>query len=189
MMWKPEIDLDALPPGLADRLAQETPIEIDPWSHGSFVSQTQSCFNRQRHLARVAGEPIDYGVEDLRHLVRNHLGERHCYFCRGPITPDNFAIVARIPPERGGSFGFHNLEVVCAPCGQAKGALDRIEFRELHDLLRSWSPFVRRYFLTRLRTGVCRNDLLFRRPNRTIRPTEQLTLAPPPDDERPGALE
>ena len=118
--------------------------------------------------------------------MQNHLGERHCYFCRGPITPNNFAVVSRIPPERGGSFAFHNLEVVCALCGRTKGSLDRIEFRELHNLLSSWSPFVCRYFLARLRTGVCRTDLLFPRPNRTIRPNEKMTLTPPPDDERPA---
>lgn len=186
MMWRPEIDADELPPGLAARVTPEAACH-DRWSHGTFVDQTQRTFTEQRHRARAAGDAIDYGLEDLRALVRNNFGERHCYFCRGPIAADNFAIVPRIPPERGGGFGFHNLEVVCAPCGRAKGALDRIEFHELHDLLRSWSPFVRRYFLARLGTGVCRADLLFPRPNRTIRPVEEMTLAPPPEDERPGA--
>lgn len=187
MLWKPEIDVDELPPGLAARLTPEAAGSINQWNQACFVDLTQRTFTDQRQRARATGDSIDYGLEDLRQLVQNHLGARHCYFCRGAITADNFAIVSRNPPERGGGFGFHNLEVVCAACGQAKGCLDRIEFRELHDLLRSWSPVVRRYFLTRLRTGVCRADLPFPRPNRTIRPIEDMTLAPPPEDERPGA--
>lgn len=186
MIRKRDIDAANLPPGLAARLETEAQADVNLWNHSAFMNRTSHCFIEQRRLARAAGESIDFGVEDLRHLVRNHLGARHCYFCRGPITAESFAIVSRVPPERGGGFGFHNLEVVCAPCGRAKGSLDRIEFRELHDVIRSWSSFVRRYFITRLGNGVSDTDLLFPRPNRTIRPIEEMTIKPPPDNERPA---
>jgi hypothetical protein len=184
-MWEPEPNRNALPPGVAARMD----IDIDLFSHGTFLNRTQHCFKEQRRLARAARASTDYSLGDLRQLVRNNLGERHCYFCRGPITLGNFGIVARVPPERGGGFGFHNLEVVCGRCAETKGSLDRIEFRELFDVIYHWSPFVRRYFLERLRTGVCRMDLLFRRPNRTIRPPQEMTTTPPPDDERPTGSE
>jgi hypothetical protein len=45
------------------------------------------------------------------------------------------------------------LAVVCKDCGQAKGWLDHIEYRELISLLRSWAPRVRRGFIARLRAG------------------------------------
>jgi hypothetical protein len=188
-MWEPKQNRNALPPGVVARVSPEAELDLQLFHHATFVNRTQYCFKEQRRLARAAGASTDYQLGDLRQLVRNHLGERHCYFCRGPITMGNFGIVARVPPERGGGFGFHNLEVVCGHCGETKGSLDRVEFRELFDLLRSWSPFVRHYFLERLRTGVCRTDFLFRRPNRTIRPPQDMTTTPPPPDERPTGSE
>lgn len=118
--------------------------------HAAFVERTQSTYLDHKRWAREAGQFLDYLLDDLRGFVLNNLGERHCRYCRGPVTVETFALDHRIPIERGGSFIFHNLTVVCGTCHAAKGELDYVEFKELMELLRSWSPFVRRYFLARL---------------------------------------
>ena len=43
----------------------------------------------------------------------NNIGHRRCHYCRGRVSVDNFALSPKIPPERGGSFAFHNLVVTC----------------------------------------------------------------------------
>ena len=96
---------------------------------------------------------LDYPLGDLRHFVFHNLGRHHCHYCCGPVEPSTFDIDAKIPPERGGSFNFHNLAVVCKDCAQAKGWLDHFEYRELINLLRSWAPRIRRNFLARLQAG------------------------------------
>lgn len=179
----PQSHADDLDPVLAAPVAADE--FFDLWHHQAFVARTETWFHDERRGARAAGQSIDYRLEDIRHLVRNNVGERHCGYCRGPIRASDFAIVYRVPPERGGGFGFHNLEVMCAACGQAKGSLDRIEFKELFELLRTWSPFVRRYFLARLRSGVGPPHVRFLKPNRVIRAPEEATTLPPREDELP----
>src|SRR5579884_3463788 len=107
---------------------------MDVYQHSAFVNRTQSFYQDQRRRARSAGQELDYRLDDLRTFVRNNLGDRHCRYCRGAITPDRFAVMQRIPVERGGSFYFHNLIVVCTSCGAAKGSLDYVEFQELSEL-------------------------------------------------------
>jgi 5-methylcytosine-specific restriction endonuclease McrA len=121
--------------------------------HAVFVQRTSESYATQKRRAREAGQLIDYKLEDLRAYVLNNLGDRHCHYCRGAVTVESFALDHRIPIERGGSYTFHNLTVVCDSCETAKGSLDYIEFKELMELLRSWSPFVRRNFLARLQAG------------------------------------
>jgi len=118
-----------------------------------FMQRTDQLYQRQWQRARVAGQTLDYPLGDLRHFVHHNLGRHHCHYCCGPVEPGTFEIDAKIPPERGGSFNFHNLVVVCKDCGQAKGWLDHFEYRELMSLLRTWSPRVRRRFMAKLQAG------------------------------------
>ncbi|HEV2947037.1 MAG TPA: HNH endonuclease [Gemmataceae bacterium] len=118
-----------------------------------FMQRTDQLYQRQWRQARAAGQTLDYPLGDLRHFVNHNLGRHHCHYCCGPVEPGTFEIDAKIPPERGGSFNFHNLAIVCKDCGQAKGWLDHFEYRELMSLLRTWSPRVRRRFIAKLQAG------------------------------------
>jgi 5-methylcytosine-specific restriction endonuclease McrA len=124
---------------------------LDVRQHAVFVNRTQAVYHAHKQRARAAGLFLDYRLEDLRAFVLNNLGDRTCHYCRGPVTVDAFALNSRIPPERGGSYAFHNLSVTCADCDAAKGFLDYVEFKELMELLRTWAPGVRGRFLARLR--------------------------------------
>lgn len=130
-----------------------------------FVQRTQEAYQDQLRRARAAQENLDFGIEDIRPYVLNNLGPRACRYCLGPVTPANFALDLKNPPERGGSHIFHNLYVVCADCVAAKGLLDYIEYKELNALLRSWSPFMRRNLLARLRASSHIGDGLEFLPN------------------------
>lgn len=121
--------------------------------HITFLDRTQHAYREQQVAALAAGERLDYGLDDLRPFVRHHLGERHCRYCVGPVTAANFALDLKNPPPRGGSFNFHNLAIVCAGCALAKGPMDYVEYKELLGLMRSWSPFIRRNLLARLRAA------------------------------------
>jgi hypothetical protein len=158
-----ELDVDDLPLPADERRM------LDLYSHASFLNRTHDFFQRQKRRAKAAGQALDYRIEDLRFYVQNNIGARRCNFCCGAVTPEGFAVVQRNPIERGGSFGFHNLVVVCATCGAAKGSLDHFEFRELTGMLRSWSPFVRDYFLARLCAGAGPR-LRYPRPANVSRP-------------------
>ncbi|GIW79449.1 MAG: hypothetical protein KatS3mg105_1256 [Gemmatales bacterium] len=124
-----------------------------PAQRALFNQRSQEWFLAARREARFHGERLDYTLYDLRYFVANNLGSRCCHFCRGPVTADSFAVTSKNPPERGGSFAFHNLVVTCSLCHRAKGALDYIEFKELMAVLSTWSPRVCEYFLTRLKNG------------------------------------
>lgn len=117
------------------------------------VHRLKEIYRQQQGKAIAAGELLDYRVEDLVAYVRNNLGSRNCLYCQGPITAENCALAPKNPPERGGSYAFHNLNVVCAGCAAAKSVLDHIEYRELMGLLSSWSPHIRRNLLARLQVG------------------------------------
>lgn len=117
------------------------------------MRRTEDFYQKSKRQARAAGQHIDYRLEDLRAYVLNNLGDRTCLYCRGAITADDFAVVPRLPPERGGSFLFHNQIIACGGCGLAKGLLDYVEFKELCMLLRTWAAPVRDHFLARLRAG------------------------------------
>lgn len=121
--------------------------------HSVFLQRTHREFEDQKRRARAAGDFVDYRLEDLRAFVLNNIGARRCHYCRGPIRVDTFALDHKNPPLRGGSYAFHNLAIVCKDCVRAKGLLDYIEFKELISLLCSWSPFVRRNLLARLRAA------------------------------------
>ena len=133
--------------------------------HTTLLHGTHEAYRRQKGLALAAGERLDYTVEDLRVYVRNNLGARACHYCLGPVTAANFALAPKNPPERGGSFAFHNLTVTCSRCAAAKAVLDHIEYRELMGLLRSWSPFIRRNLLARLEFAANVRDGLEFLPN------------------------
>ncbi len=133
--------------------------------HNILLQRTCDIHRQQRSRALAAGECIDYSVDDLRVYVRNNLGARNCYYCLGPVTVENFALVPKNPPERGGSYAFHNLTVTCAMCAAAKGVLDYIEYRELIGLVNTWSPFVRRNLLARLEAAAHVRDGLEFLPN------------------------
>src|SRR5437762_13135531 len=117
--------------------------------HAVFVQRTEAGYRQHKRQARAAGQFVDFELEDLRAYVLNNLGDRRCQYCRGPVLAANFTLSPKIPPERGGSFAFHNLVVACADCERAKGVLDYVEFKELMQLLRTWSSAVRAHFLTR----------------------------------------
>lgn len=129
--------------------------------HAVFIERTHDEYHRQKRRAREAGDFIDYRLEDLRAYVLNNIGDHRCWYCRGPIHADTFALDQKNPPLRGGSFAFHNLAIVCKGCYQAKGHLDYIEFKELIGLLGSWSPFVRRNLLARLQAAGPLTDQLY----------------------------
>jgi len=118
-----------------------------------FMQRTDQLYQRLWQRARASRLTLDYPLADLRHYVLRNLGRHHCHYCCGPVEPGTFEIDAKIPPERGGSFNFHNMAVVCKDCGQAKGGLDHFEYRELISLLRSWSPRIRRNVIARLQAG------------------------------------
>jgi len=118
-----------------------------------FMQRTDTWYQRLKRRAQAAGQTLDYPLADLRHYVFHNLGRHHCHYCCGPVDPGTFEIDAKIPPERGGSFNFHNMAVVCKDCGLAKGWLDHFEYRELISLLRSWAPRIRRNFIARLQAG------------------------------------
>ena len=176
MLWKPEIDVDELPPGLAARLTPEAAGGIDLWNQACFVDLTQRTFTDQRHRARAAGHSVDYGLEDLRELVRHHLGERHAYCCRGHRPTRRDVCIRerrfRLPQPRS------RLRTLRPGQGSLIASSSRV-----FDLLRSWSP---RPPLFRPGCGRRAADFPFPRPNRTIRPIEDMTPAPLPEDERPG---
>jgi hypothetical protein len=118
-----------------------------------FMQRCEQLYQRQWRRAQAAGQILDYPLVDLRHFVFHNLGRHHCHYCCGPVEANTFEIDAKIPPERGGSFNFHNMVVVCKDCCQAKGWLDHFEYRELINLLRSWAPRIRRNFIARLQAG------------------------------------
>jgi 5-methylcytosine-specific restriction endonuclease McrA len=120
---------------------------------GVFMRRSQEAFQAIRRRARAAGVYLDYRLDDLQAFVRNNLGDRRCQYCRGDITVDNFALDHRNPIERTGSLIFHNLAVVCEECAIAKGSLDYVEFKELMELVRTWSPPVQKHFRQQLRLG------------------------------------
>src|SRR5205823_15002594 len=106
------------------------PMVLNVQQHAVFVQRSYDAYQLHKRKARAAGQFVDFGLEDLRAYVLNNLGDRRCPYCRGPILVNNFALSPKIPPERGGSFAFHNLVVTCADCEKAKGVLDYIEFKE-----------------------------------------------------------
>jgi 5-methylcytosine-specific restriction endonuclease McrA len=128
-------------------------MRLDVQQHAVFVQRTQDAYLAHKQRARAAGQFIDYRLEDLRAYVLNNLGDHACHYCVGPVGVQTFALDPRIPPERGGSYAFHNLAVTCADCHAAKGFLDYVEYKELMSLLRTWAPGVRARFLARLRGG------------------------------------
>jgi 5-methylcytosine-specific restriction endonuclease McrA len=119
----------------------------------TFMHRTQQAFQAVARRARTAGQALDYRLDDLRALVFANLGERHCPYCRGLVTVENFALDHRNPIERTGSYIFHNLAVVCEGCAVAKSSLDYVEFKELMDLVRTWSVPVQKHFREQLRVG------------------------------------
>jgi 5-methylcytosine-specific restriction endonuclease McrA len=121
--------------------------------HAIFMNRTEQIYQAQRRRALSAGQVLDYGPLDLRHYVFNNLGNHHCHYCRGPVAVESFCVDNRIPPDRGGSYAFHNLAIVCKDCQRAKGPLDHFEYRELISLLSTWAPPVRRNFIARLKAG------------------------------------
>ena len=115
--------------------------------------RTEQLYQRNLRRAQAAGQALDYRRGDLRYFVSHNIGRHHCHYCCGPVEAGTFDLDYKIPPERGGSFTFHNLAVVCKECIQAKGWLDHFEYRELVSLLRSWATPIRRSFIARLQAG------------------------------------
>ena len=118
-----------------------------------FTQRTDQLYQRNYRRAQAAGQTLDYRLGDLRYYVSRNLGRHHCHYCCGPVEVGTFDLDYKIPPERGGSFAFHNLAVVCKECSQAKGWLDHFEYRELVSLLRTWATPIRRSFIARLQAG------------------------------------
>lgn len=121
--------------------------------HAVYVRRTEDWYLHLRQQACDAGHVIDFNLLDVRALVLYSLGHRRCRYCRGAVEPGTFALAYKVPADRGGSFTFHNLVVVCQDCHEAKGILDDAEYKELLGLLRSWSPPVRRHLLGLLQFG------------------------------------
>ncbi len=118
-----------------------------------FTQRTDQLYQKNLRRAQAAGQTLDYRLGDLRYYVSRNIGRHHCHYCCGPVEVGTFDLDYKIPPERGGSFAFHNLAVVCKECSQAKGWLDHFEYRELVSLLRTWATPIRRSFIARLQAG------------------------------------
>ena len=118
-----------------------------------FMQRTDQLYQGHRRRAQVAGQMLDFRLGDLRYFVSRNLGRHHCHYCCGPVEAETFNLDYKVPPERGGSFAFHNLAVVCKDCSRAKGSLDHFEYRELVSLLRTWATPIRRNFIARLQAG------------------------------------
>ena len=121
--------------------------------HATFMYRTEQAYHSHKRRALLVGQILDYRLLDLRHYVLNNLGKHHCHYCRGPVAVESFGVDHKIPPDRGGSFAFHNLAVVCKDCQKAKGPLDHFEYRELIALLSTWAKPIRRHFIARLKAG------------------------------------
>jgi hypothetical protein len=115
-----------------------------------FLEQISTAWELHRRQARAAGTCVAYRLDDLRSVVEHHLAQGVCPYCRGPVTPTNFAIDHKIPIARGGKFSFRNLEICCRECAACKGVLDAQEFRELLLLVRTWPKPVQKLFRARL---------------------------------------
>jgi 5-methylcytosine-specific restriction endonuclease McrA len=126
---------------------------LSPADLAVFLRRTEEFYREFRRQARLAGEFVDFQLEDLRAFVEANLGERCCHYCRGPVRVRSFALNARNPIERGGSYCFHNLAVVCRSCDEAKGVMDYVEFKEMWSVLRTWARPVQRRVLAQLRAG------------------------------------
>ena len=123
---------------------------------GVFVKRTGKIFDNHRRNAREAGAWLDYDLEGFRKLVRKALDSGDCPYCWGPLTERNFSPDHKVPTSRAGGHSVANLAICCLDCNLAKGPLDHVEWRQLVQVLASWSAPARRHTLARLRAGGAR---------------------------------
>ena len=117
-----------------------------------FLRRTSACIRRHRQRAQEAGQFIDYGLEQLRELVKGAMSSG-CFYCREPITESNWGADHETPTSRGGSYCLWNVKIVCRACNEAKHILTADEFSALWEPRREMSEDSRKSILRRLRAG------------------------------------
>lgn len=91
---------------------------------------------RQAYAAWTASAPneagCDFAAEDLQLLVLRAL-TGDCAYCGSLLGLENWAVVADVPPARGGRGLYRqaNVAVCCARCGRAKGRFSGAEWTDI----------------------------------------------------------
>lgn len=117
-----------------------------------FNKRTADAIAFHRRLAREANQVLDYGLDELRILVSEAL-ELPCRYCGIPLNASNWGIDHDTPRSRGGSLCLWNVQVICRPCNEAKGALTGEEYASLWAMMVDWPSCARMCVIQRLRSG------------------------------------
>lgn len=126
-------------------------------------NKLQKAAGKGVKLEIPASEVLPYPFEELFGWVWNKYGvtAHRCPWCGAPIDFLSMQIDHRIPIEKGGSLALDNLEGICKPCNELKGAQDPSEYKRLLDFLDGLSNWHRVYIEQRIRAGAVANRLRF----------------------------
>lgn len=117
-----------------------------------FTTRTYAIYRHQRERAEEWSSKLPYGVDDLRRLVKDVLGQP-CPYCSDPIDRETLSVDHATPISREGEFSLTNLVVSCTRCNQVKGNMTASEYGQLLSVVLNLAHEAARSVLSRLRAG------------------------------------
>ena len=115
-----------------------------------FEKRCRTLLKSHKERAKRDGQQLDYGLEEIRSLVREN---KQCHYCGVPLDYTFHIDHARPSSRDPNAHRLANLVCCCARCDECKGILTGVEFLNLLDLLDSFHPAASSDVLARLRAG------------------------------------
>jgi 5-methylcytosine-specific restriction endonuclease McrA len=111
--------------------------------------RVRRALSHHKAAAKTLGQSLDYGLDDLRHLIESN---PCCRWCRLPVGFD-LHLDHLHPIGRGGKFALHNLCVSCSRDNRLRGMLTEAETLHLFEFLADLHPAAKEDIERRLLAG------------------------------------
>jgi hypothetical protein len=125
-------------------------------TRADFMAVTADRYASMKSRLKKKGlPPPPFSLDDFRADVLSVMGGKkdgalQCRYCLGYFVINEIAVDHATPLSRGGSLGIENLDYICGPCNDRKGALTLDEYAALLGFLATLHPLARQDILKRL---------------------------------------